>query len=49
MTGFTNSDSSGNETNGRSTTSGCFNLGFAMISWISRKQDHVALSSAEAQ
>ena len=28
---------------------GCVSLGSSMISWISRKQDHVALSSAKAE
>jgi len=45
LTSFTDSDWGGNETNGRSTTSGCFSL----ISWMSRKQDPVALCSAKAK
>eukprot|EP00253_Pinus_taeda_P014615 PITA_14615 len=49
LTSFTNSDWGGNETNGRSTIGGCFSLGSAMISWMSRKQDLVALSSVEAK
>lgn len=49
LIGFTNSDWGGSETDGRSTTGGCFNLGAAMISWMSRKQDLVALSSAEVE
>ena len=31
-----------------STTGGCYSLGSAMISWFSRKQFSVALSTAEA-
>jgi len=48
LTGFTDSDCGGRETDRRSTTGGCFRLGSAMISWMSRKKDPVALSSAEA-
>eukprot|EP00253_Pinus_taeda_P001547 PITA_01547 len=44
LTGFSNFD-----WDGRNTTGGCFSLGSAMISWISRKQDPVASSSAEAE
>eukprot|EP00253_Pinus_taeda_P007825 PITA_07825 len=32
---------------GKSTTSGCFNVGSSMVSWMSKKQDTVALSSVE--
>ena len=32
-----------------STTGGCYSLGSAMISWFSRKQSSVALSTAEAE
>lgn len=49
MIGFTNSDWGGSETNGRSTAGGCFSLGAAMISWMSRKQDPFALNSAKAE
>ena len=49
LIGFTESDWGGYETNGRSTIGGCFSLGAAMISWMSRKQDHIALNSAEAE
>ena len=33
----------------RKSTSGCFTLGSASISWMSRKQKSVALSTAEAE
>ncbi len=42
-------DWGGSETDGKSTTKGCFSLGAAMISWMSRKQDLVALSSVEVE
>lgn len=47
LAGFTNFDWGGSGTNGRSTTGGFFSLGSAMISWMSREQDHVSLSSVE--
>ena len=31
------------------TSSGCYSLGYAMISWFSRKQSSVALSTAEVE
>jgi len=49
LIGFTDFDWGGSETDGRSTTGGCFNLGSTMISWISKKQDLVAWSSGEAE
>jgi len=49
LTVFTNFDWGGSETNGRITTCGCFSLGSAMISLMSRKQDLVALSSDEEE
>ena len=39
----------GSETDGRSTTCGCFSFRSAMTSWISRKKDLVALSSGEVE
>ncbi len=47
--GYTDSDWGGNEKDGRRTKSGCFNLGFSMVSWMSRNQDTVALSSVEVE
>eukprot|EP00253_Pinus_taeda_P023271 PITA_23271 len=49
LEGFTDSDWRGSEKDGRSTTGGCFNLGSSMVSWMSKKQETVALSSAEAE
>ena len=47
LIGYTDFDWGGSETDGRSTTGGCFSLGSSMVSWMSRKQDHVDLSSVE--
>jgi hypothetical protein len=47
--GFTDSDWAGSAEDRRSTSGMCFILGSAMISWGSRKQKSVALSTAEAK
>lgn len=49
MTGYTNFNWGGSEQDGRSTTRGCFSLGSSMVSWMSRKQNIVALNNAEAE
>ena len=33
----------------KSTSGGCYSMGSAMISWFSRKQSSVSLSTAEAE
>lgn len=49
LEGFTDADWAGSTAN-RKSTSGCsFSLGSGAISWYSRKQKSVALSSAEAE
>jgi len=48
LTGFIDFDWGGSGTDGRSTIDGCFSLG-SIISWMSKKKDPVALSSAEAE
>jgi hypothetical protein len=47
--GFTNSVWAGSADDRKSTSGICFSLGSAMISWASRKQNFVALSTAEAE
>eukprot|EP00253_Pinus_taeda_P017700 PITA_17700 len=49
LIGFTDSNWGASEIDGRSTTSGCFHLGFVMFPWISRKKYLVALSSVEEE
>jgi hypothetical protein len=49
MHGFTNSDWEGSAKDRKSTSGLCFSLGSTMISWASRKQNSVALSTAEAK
>ena len=47
--GYTNSDWAGSASNRKSTSSGCYSLGSTMISWFSKKQSSVALSTTEVE
>ena len=47
--GYTDVDWAKSVSDRRSTLGGCYCLGFAMISWFSRKQSIVALSTTEAE
>eukprot|EP00253_Pinus_taeda_P020507 PITA_20507 len=49
LVGYTDSDWAGCACNRKSTSGCCFGLGSAVVSWFSRKQQSVALSSAEAE
>eukprot|EP00253_Pinus_taeda_P003572 PITA_03572 len=49
LQGFTNADWAGSPSNRKSTSKGIFNLGSVAVSWYSRKQRLVALSSAEVE
>ena len=49
LVGFTDSDWAGSVADRKSTSGCCFSLGSAAVSWFSRKQKSVALSSAEAE
>ena len=48
LVGFTDSDWVGSVLDPKSTFGCCFSLGSAVVSWFSRKQKFVVLSSAEA-
>ncbi|KAM3287989.1 hypothetical protein P3S67_021419 [Capsicum chacoense] len=49
LTDFTDSDYAGNIDDRKSTSNLLFNLGSGAISWSSKKQEVVALSTAEAE
>ena len=49
LAGYTDSDWAGCASDRKSTSGCCFGLGSAVVSWFSRKQQSVALSSAEAE
>ncbi|KAH9292825.1 hypothetical protein KI387_042000, partial [Taxus chinensis] len=49
LIGYTDADWVGSTTDKRSTSGCCFSLGSGVVSWFSRKQKSVALSSSEAE
>jgi hypothetical protein len=49
LSGYTDSDWAGSVSERKSTSRCCFSLGSAMISWQSRKQSSIALSTTEAE
>jgi hypothetical protein len=49
LSGYTDSDWAGSVVDRKNTSGRCFSLGSAMISWQSRKQSSIALSTAEAE
>jgi hypothetical protein len=49
LMGYTDSDWAGSAVDRKSTSGCCFSLGSTVVSWFSRKQKSVALSSAEAE
>jgi len=49
LNGFTDANWVGSSVDWKSTSGYCFSVGLGMISWCSRKQKSMALSSAEAE
>jgi hypothetical protein len=49
LSGYTDANWAGSVANRKSTSRCCFSLGSAMISWKSRKQSSIALSTVEAE
>src|SRR6266508_6921802 len=49
LLGYSDSDFAGCKIDQKSTTGGCQFLGRSLVSWCSKKQNSVALSTAEAE
>ena len=49
LEGYVDSDWAGSAIDRKSTSGCCFSMGSSVISWFSRKQSCVALSTAEAE
>ncbi|GAA0154676.1 transmembrane signal receptor [Lithospermum erythrorhizon] len=49
LVGYSDADWAGNSEDRKSTSGGCFFLGNNLVSWFSRKQNSVSLSTAEAE
>jgi hypothetical protein len=49
LSGYTDSDWAGSVSDRKNTSGCCFSLGSTMISWQSRKQSSIALSTSEAE
>ena len=49
LQGFTDADWAGSPSDQKSTSGGIFNLGSTAVSWYTRKQRSVALSSVEGE
>ncbi|CAM8972131.1 unnamed protein product [Rhodiola kirilowii] len=47
--GYCDADWAGNAEDRKSTSGGCFFLGNNLVSWFSKKQNSISLSTAEAQ
>ncbi|CAM8983219.1 unnamed protein product [Rhodiola kirilowii] len=49
LIGYCNADWAGNAEDRKSTSGGCFFLGNNLVSWFSKKQNSISLSTAEAE
>ena len=49
LAGYSNADWAGSVDDKKSTSGGCFYLGNNLVSWMSKKQNSVSLSTAEAE
>ena len=49
LAGFSDSDWAGNADDRKSTIGGCFYVGANLVAWMSKKQNSVSLSTAEAE
>ena len=49
LAGFSDSNWAGNADDRKSTIGGCFYVGASLVAWMSKKQNSVSLSTAEAE
>ena len=49
LTGYSDADWVGNANDRKSTSKGCFYMGINLISWISKKQNSISLSTAKVE
>ena len=49
LTGFSDSNWASNADDRKSTSGGCFYVGANLVAWMSKKQNSVSLSTAEAE
>ncbi|XP_031102051.1 secreted RxLR effector protein 161-like [Ipomoea triloba] len=49
LVGFSDADWAGNADDRKSTLGGCFFIGKNLVSWLSKKQNSISLSTAEAE
>jgi len=49
LAGYSDADWAGNADDRKSTTGGCFYMGSNLVSWYSKKQNSISLSTAEAE
>ncbi|KAG9459176.1 hypothetical protein H6P81_003684 [Aristolochia fimbriata] len=49
LAGYSDADWAGNTNDRKSTSGGCFYLGTNLVSWYSKKQNSISLSTAEAE
>ena len=49
LAGYSDADWAGNVNDRKSTTRGCFYLGNNLVSWYSKKQNSISLSTAKAE
>lgn len=49
LAGFSNSDWAGNADDRKNITGGCFYVGTNLVAWMSKKQNSMSLSTAEAE
>ena len=49
LAGYSDTDWVGNANDRKSTSGGCFYVGNNLVSWMSKKQNSISLSTAEAK